>query len=419
MTSDQRSNNDTPESAKPAPAGKRSFGGLWFLIILAALGGGAYWFYLKNNSNEKFSPVMQRGGAIPVHTAVAKSDSFDLYLEALGTVTAAQTVVVQSRVDGQLLKLHFEEGQEVKAGQLLAEIDPRPYQVQLTQAQGQYARDKALLENARTDLVRYRTLMAQDSVSQQQVDTQAALVAQYEGVLTYDQGQIDNAKLNLDYTRITAPIPGRLGIRRVDVGNMVRASDANGLVVITQENPIDIVFTVNEADLPKITSHINNGARFPVEAWDRAQQAKKAEGVMTTIDNQIDVATGTVKVKARFDNEDKQLFPNQFVNIRMKIGTLPNAVQVPVAAVQHGSVGTFVYIVNVNEEGKNIVNVRQIELGEENGGLRVINKGLKDGDRVVIDGTDRLRDGFEVDVVGAPRKEGGEEKTSDKPVPTV
>ncbi|MDR1530291.1 MAG: MdtA/MuxA family multidrug efflux RND transporter periplasmic adaptor subunit [Burkholderiales bacterium] len=413
MTFDQHSYQDTPKAAGLFATGKRSFGWLWFLVIAVALGGGGYGLYLKNNSGEKFSPIMQFDGKIPVHTVVAKEAPFNLYLNALGTVTAAQTVVVQSRVDGQLLKLHFTEGQEVKAGQLLAEIDPRPYQVQLTQTQGQMARDKALLENAKTDLERYRVLLKQDSVSQQQVDTQEALVAQYEGALIYDQGQIDSVKLNLDYTRITAPISGRLGIRRVDIGNMVRASDLNGLVVITQEHPIDIVFTINEADLPKIISRVIAGTRFPVEAWDRAQQQLIAEGVMTTIDNQIDVATGTVKVKAHFDNKGRKLFPNQFVNIRMKIGTLQNAVQVPVAAVQHGSVGTFVYIIVNTAEGKSTVSVRKVVLGEENAGWRVITEGLQEGDRVVIDGTDRLREGFEVDVVGVVPEESGANEKSD------
>lgn len=373
-------------------------GWIWFLIVVVAITVGAYWLYQRNNSGETFSPVMRNMEKIPVHTAVAEETSFDRYLDALGTVTAAQTVVVQSRVDGQLMKLHFTEGQEVKAGQPLAEIDPRPFQVQLTQAQGQMARDRALLENAKTDLARYRVLLKQDSVSQQQVDTQEALVAQYEGVLLYDQGQIDNAKLNLDYTHITAPIPGRIGIRRVDIGNMVRASDANGLAVITQEAPIDITFTINEADLPKIANAVSRGARFPVEAWDRAQQTKIADGVMTILDNQIDVATGTVKAKARFDNKDRKLFPNQFVNVRMKIGTLDKAVQVPTAAVQIGSIGTFVYVV-VTEDGRAKVSVRKVALGEENAGKRVILQGVNGNDRVVIDGTDRLRDGIEVDVV--------------------
>lgn len=372
---------------------------LWFLILIIAIAVGAYWLYQRNASKESFSPMMRGAGKIPVHTAVAEETFFDRYLEALGTVTAAQTVVVQSRVDGQLMKLHFTEGQEVKAGQLLAEIDPRPFQVQLTQAQGQMARDKALLENAKTDLARYRVLLKQDSVSQQQVDTQEALVAQYEGVLIYDQGQIDNAKLNLDYTRITAPISGRTGMRRVDIGNMVRASDANGLLVITQEEPIDVTFTVNEADLPKIIDAINQGTRFPVEAWDRAQQTKIADGVMTTLDNQIDAATGTIKIKARFDNKNRKLFPNQFVNVRMKIGTLEKAVQVPTAAVQLGSIGSFVYVV-INEDDQTKASVRKVVLGEENAGKRVITEGLSGNERVVIDGTDRLREGVVVDVVG-------------------
>ncbi|MDR0250116.1 MAG: MdtA/MuxA family multidrug efflux RND transporter periplasmic adaptor subunit, partial [Burkholderiales bacterium] len=317
------------------------------------------------------------------------------YLEALGTVTAAQTVVVHSRVDGQLLGLHFREGDSIKAGTLLAEIDPRPYQVQLTQAEGQMARDRAQLENAKADLQRYRILLKQDSVSQQQVDTQEALVAQYEGLLKYDQGQIDSAKLNLDYTRVTAPISGRLGLRQVDVGNMVRASDPGGIVVITQEEPIDVMFTLAENDLPKVVRKVYAGVRFPVEAWDRAQKTLLERGTLMTVDNQIDVATGTVKLKARFNNKNHALFPNQFVNVRMKIDELKDVLLLPSAAVQRGSVGTFVYV--VGDDGK--VNVRQVTPGNEGDGKQVIEHGLTADERVVIDGTDRLREGSGVEII--------------------
>ncbi|MDR2172893.1 MAG: MdtA/MuxA family multidrug efflux RND transporter periplasmic adaptor subunit [Burkholderiales bacterium] len=379
---------------------KLSLWGWLLIIVILAVGGygGYYWYEKRSSGSSKSTASPFRGDmnrAVPIQAATVQKSAFDVYLEALGTVTAAQTVVVHSRVDGQLLKLHFNEGDAVKAGTLLAEIDPRPYQVQLTQAEGQMARDRAQLENAKADLQRYRTLLKQDSVSQQQVDTQEALVAQYEGLLKYDQGQIDSAKLNLDYTRVTAPISGRLGLRRVDVGNMTRASDANGLVVITQEEPIDVLFTLAENDLPKVVGKVHAGARFPVETWDRAQKTLLERGTLMTVDNQIDVATGTVKLKARFDNKNRLLFPNQFVNVRMKIDELQEALLVPTAAVQRGSVGTYVYV--IDNEGK--VSVRQVTLGEEGEGKLVINKGLTAGERVVVDGADRLREGSSVEIV--------------------
>ncbi|MDR0587645.1 MAG: MdtA/MuxA family multidrug efflux RND transporter periplasmic adaptor subunit [Burkholderiales bacterium] len=371
------------------------------VIVLCAIG-----LYIKNRPTETFSPRMMTGDrATPVQTAAAQHQSFDRYLEALGTVTAAQTVVVMSRVDGELTALHFEEGQHVQAGALLAEIDPRPYRVQLTQAEGQMARDKAQLENAKNDLARYKILLTQDSVSQQQVDNQAALVAQYTGSVQYDQAQIDNAKLNLAYTKITAPISGRIGLRRVDVGNMVRASDANGIAVINEDQPIDVLFTINESEVHRVADAVYGGARFPVEAWDRGRQIKLAEGIMTTLDNQIDSATGTIKVKARFPNKDQRLFPNQFVNVRMKVATLDQALLIPSQAVQRGSVGTFVYVLSPGKDdpSKTVVTVRLVSLGDEADGQRVILSGIAAGERVVIDGTDRLREGIAVEDMSVAR----------------
>ncbi|MDR2710246.1 MAG: MdtA/MuxA family multidrug efflux RND transporter periplasmic adaptor subunit [Burkholderiales bacterium] len=387
------------EANATASSGKFPF---WIivLIIIVALAGGGYYYYTHRTPSTggkqriaspfRTNPDM----AIPVQAATAQSGAFEVYLEALGTVTAAQTVVVHSRVDGQLMALHFKEGDSVKAGALLAEIDPRPFQVVLTQAEGQMARDKAQLENAKLDLQRYRVLLKQDSVSQQQVDTQEALVAQNEGLVKYDQGQIDSAKLNLDYSRITAPISGRLGLRQVDIGNMVRASDTNGIVVITQEEPIDVMFTLAEGDLPKVVQKVYAGAKFPVEAWDRAQKTLLERGTLMTVDNQIDVTTGTVKLKARFNNKNHVMFPNQFVNVRMKIDTLQNVLLIPSAAVQRGSVGTFVYVIGDEEK----VSVRQVTPSNEDEGEQVIGKGLAAGERVVIDGTDRLREGSTVEV---------------------
>ncbi|MDR2017040.1 MAG: MdtA/MuxA family multidrug efflux RND transporter periplasmic adaptor subunit [Burkholderiales bacterium] len=399
MALDQNKQETMPKlgTVSTGSARKFPFWG-WLLIIAALVAGGFYYYEQRSASSGKSTASPWRtdpSRAIPVQAATVQSSAFDVYLEALGTVTAAQTVVVRSRVDGQLLKLHFKEGDTVKAGTLLAEIDPRPYQVQLTQAEGQMARDQAQYENAKADLQRYRILLKQDSVSQQQVDTQEALVAQYEGLLKYNQGQIDSAKLNLDYTRVTAPISGRLGLRQVDVGNMVRASDTNGIVVIAQENPIDVTFTLAENELPKVVQRVYAGARFPVEAWDRAQKNLLESGTLMTVDNQIDIATGTVKLKARFDNKNQVLFPNQFVNVRMKIDELQKALLVPSAAVQRGSVGMFVYV--VGGDGK--VGVRQITPGGVGNGKQVIDHGLTAGERVVIDGTDRLREGSSVEII--------------------
>ncbi|MCL2310502.1 MAG: MdtA/MuxA family multidrug efflux RND transporter periplasmic adaptor subunit [Proteobacteria bacterium] len=374
------------------------------MIIIVLAAGGYYYYGHRSASGAKPTGSPWRADPnrpIPIQAATVQRSPFDVYLEALGTVTAAQTVVVHSRVDGELLKLHFKEGDSVKAGAPLAEIDPRPYQVQLTQAEGQMARDRAQLENAKADLQRYRILLKQDSVSQQQVDTQEALVAQYEGLIKYDQGQIDSAKLNLDYTRIAAPISGRLGLRQVDVGNMVRASDANGIVVITQEEPIDVMFTLAENDLPKVVQKVYAGARFPVEAWDRAQKMLLERGTLMTVDNQIDVATGTVKLKARFSNKNHLLFPNQFVNVRMKIDELQDVLLAPSAAVQRGSVGTFVYV--IGDDGK--VGVRQVTPSNESDGKQVIDKGLAVGERVVVDGADRLREGSNVEIITLDGKE--------------
>jgi multidrug efflux system membrane fusion protein len=422
MALEQNGQKTMSEQGANAAVSSRKFSVLGWLLFVIVLAASGYYYYDRSTNTSKPTASPWRtdpGRAIPVQAATVQRSSFDVYLEALGTVTAAQTVVVHSRVDGQLLGLHFKEGDSVKAGALLAEIDPRPYQVQLTQAEGQMARDRAQLENAKADLQRYRILLTQDSVSQQQVDTQEALVAQYEGLLKFNQGQIDSAKLNLDYTRVTAPISGRLGLRRVDVGNMVRASDPNGIVVITQEEPIDVMFTLAENDLPKVVRRVYAGVRFPVEAWDRAQKTLLESGTLMTVDNQIDIATGTVKLKARFNNKNHVLFPNQFVNVRMKIDELQDVLLAPSAAVQRGSLGTFVYVVGSEGEMSGKVSVRQITPSEEGDGKLVIDQGLVEGERLVIDGTDRLREGSNVEIItldgepqalpapGSGRPEGG------------
>ena len=333
--------------------------------------------------------------AIPVTVAAVGRADVPVVLNALGTVTSLHTVTVRSRVDGQLLRVNFREGQMVKAGDLLAEIDPRPFQVQLEQAQGQLARDRALLENARLDLERYRTLVAQEAASAQQLDTQQALVRQYEGTVKSDQGQVDNARLQLVYARITAPLSGRLGLRLVDPGNLVRAGDANGLVTITQVRPIGVTFSLPEKDLAPVLARYREGKPMTVQALDRDQREVLATGRLTTLDNQIDVATGTLKMKAEFANADGVLFPNQFVNARLRIDVLAGATVVPNAAIQRGAPGTYVYLAQPG----GTATLRRIETGPVDGERTVVRRGLEAGDRVVIDGVDNLRDGARVDAI--------------------
>lgn len=331
----------------------------------------------------------------PVRVAPATTQNLDIILPALGTVTAYNTVTVRSRVDGELISVDFKEGQRVKAGDGLAQIDPRSYEVALAQAQGQQQQNQALLANARRDLQRYQTLFKQDSIARQQLDTQAALVRQYEGTQKVDQAAVDHAKLQLSYTRITAPIDGRLGLRKVDPGNLVSAGDTEGLVVITQTQPISVVFSLPETQLPDVLAQVRAGQTLEVRALDRSDENVIATGVLETIDNQIDTTTGTVKLKARFENADELLFPNQFVNVRLLVQTRPDATTIPTAAVQQGAAGPFVFLLRDD----NTVEVRQVDLGPINADRVGVNKGLVAGDRVVVEGTDRLRTGAKVSVV--------------------
>jgi multidrug efflux system membrane fusion protein len=374
---------------------------VWLILLCLAVAGG--YLALARPSAEQ-QRVGQRGNAaaraMPVGVASVGTGDIHTYVTGLGTVVPHQTVTVRTRVDGQLMKVYFREGQFVKKGELLAEIDPRPYQVQLVQAEGQLARDQALLKNAQLDLRRYRGLFKEDSIAKQQLDTQAALVRQYEGTIKADRGQIENAELQLVYSRITAPIRGRLGLRQVDPGNIVHAADQNGLVVITELQPITVIFPIPEDNLPAVMRRLRAGDALPVEAWSRDDRAKLAAGVLLTADNQIDPTTGTIKLKAEFPNEDGVLFPNQFVNARMRLDTLHGATVIPTAAVQRGTQGTFVYLVKPDQT----VALRPVNLGPTEGAQVAVESGLVAGDVVVVDGADKLREGSKVEVASANGK---------------
>jgi membrane fusion protein, multidrug efflux system len=384
--------NESGAMERSRGAGKARWGyvGLVILFIAAA----AYAFFGRANTGAQ--PIAPQSGStartLPVGATAAKKGDMSIFISALGTVTPLHTVTVKSRVDGQLMEVLYKEGQVVKTGDLLATIDPRPFQVQLLQAEGQMAHDEALLKNAQLDLERYRTLWQQDSIPKQQLDTQAALVRQYEGGIKTDQAQIENAKLQLTYSRITAPVDGRVGLRLVDPGNIVRASDANGLLVITQLQPITVVFSIAEDNLPPVLDKLKTGDRMPVDVYDRSQTKKLASGSLLTVDNQIDPATGTVRLKAIFDNKDNSLFPNQFVNASLLVNVLKETVIVPAAAIQRGAQGTFVYVVRSDHTAE----VRPVTIGEMQGGSAAVSKGLAADELVVVDGAERLREGVKV-----------------------
>jgi multidrug efflux system membrane fusion protein len=379
--------------AERAPSRLRRTWWLGFAVI-CLLAGGAYALSITWRSPNAAAtrPSSAAEHPVPVVAEAAVSGDLPVYLDGIGTVTPLATVTVKSRVDGELVNVAFREGQLVHSGDLLAEIDPRPFQVQLEQAQGQMARDQALLANARVDVQRYRRLVADDSIPKQQLDTQIALVHQYEGMVQTDQAQIDNAKLQLDYSRITAPLSGRLGLRLVDPGNIVHASDTNGLVVITQLQPIAVVFPIPEDNLPAVRQRLAAGVTLPVEAYDREQQQRLATGQLLTIDNQIDPNTGTVRLKAEFPNDDGALFPNQFVNARLQLDVRRGATLIPTAAVQRGAQGSFVYVVQNDQT----VAVRPVHVGVSEGDQVVVDSGVAPGELVVVDGADALRAGRRV-----------------------
>ncbi|MFT3930463.1 MAG: MdtA/MuxA family multidrug efflux RND transporter periplasmic adaptor subunit [Spongiibacteraceae bacterium] len=365
----------------------------WPLALLLV---AVAWYWLGKhgaNADAKMGAGFER--AVPVAVTTVNKGELQLSLNALGTVIPAQSVTVKSRVEGQLLRVHFKEGQTVKAGDLLAEIDPRPFEVQLAQAEGQLARDTALLKNAQIDLERYQTLWSQDSIAKQEVDAQAALVRQYEGAVKVDEGAVADAKLQLTYSKITAPISGRVGLRQVDPGNIVHTSDTTGIVTITQVQPVYVVFTLPEDNLPRLLQKINAKQTIAVDAYDRSQKMKLASGALMAVDNQIDTATGTLKIKAEFSNDNGVLFPNQFVNARVQIENLRDMTLVPVDAVQSGAQGSFVYAL----QSDNTVKLQNVQIGESDGERVVIDRGIEPGMAVVVEGIEQLRDGSNVDVV--------------------
>lgn len=404
------------------------------VVLLAAAGGAGYWWQQQDESAAPASAQQNPGApaqagarpagggegrgprragpggpggggnpwnaAVPVRVISAETTDLKVQFKTIGTATALNTVLVQPRVSGPLLALHFTEGQKVEAGQLLAEIDPAPYLVKLAQAEGQMQQNVAQLKNAELDLALYEKLKSQNSISRQQYNTQQALVNQLKGSLKSNQAQIDAAKLELSYTRIQAPISGKTGLRKVDAGNLVQANSAEGLVSITQSAPIFVVFSIPETQLQSLRQAVKEQQKLLVEAWDRNDKQLLATGELTTLDNQIDPATGTLKLKAQFANSDDQLFPNQFVNVRLNIASRPGAVTIPQDAVQYGAEGTFIYVIENNK-----AQLKMLELGVVDNGRVEVRSGLKGGDQIVMEGLDRLRPGRDVTVVQSSQQE--------------
>jgi membrane fusion protein, multidrug efflux system len=385
-----------------APSKRRWW--LW-VLVLGVIAFGIWYYRNSRNASQAAATTAAPGSAgkgkggsgagglvVPVVVSTAQRGDLPVYFNGLGTVTAFNTVTVRSRVDGQLVSVAFKEGQFVHQGDLLAQIDPRPFQVQLEQALGQLAKDQAQRKDAEVNFERYKLLFKEGVIPQQQLDTQGALVGQVDGALTSDQSQIDNAKLQLTYSRITAPISGRIGLRLVDAGNIVHASDANGLLVITQLQPISVIFSLPQDQLPQVNAKLHSGVQLAVDAYDRDDTAKIASGKLETIDNQIDLTTGTYKLKSMFTNADNALFPNQFVNVHLLVDTKHNLTIVPAAAIQRGPQGTYVYAADTDNTAK----IRIVTIAQTTGDSVGLSAGLNSGDLVVIDGLDKLQDGTKI-----------------------
>jgi membrane fusion protein, multidrug efflux system len=381
----------------------------WFFVIvltLAAWFSRGFWLPLLANGASKDKESKPPPRAVPVRVASVTQHDMPEYLTALGTVTAFKTVTIRSRVDGELIKVAFQEGQFVKEGELLAEIDPRPFHAQLEQAEGTLARDEATLKLAQLTLARGEELLKTKSIAPQQVDEEAAQVRVMQGTVQTDQGLVENAKLQLQYCQILAPITGRLGLRLVDQGNMVHANDVAGIAVITQMQPISLVFPIPQDNIPRVQRRMNEGAELPVDAYDRDFKHKLASGLLSAIDNQVDSTTGTLRFKAVFENHDNLLFPNQFVNVRLLVDVRRSAIVVPTAAVQRGPSGLFVYVVRADET----VDLRPIKIGHTEGTETVVESGLEPGESVVTDGLEGLRKDAKV-LLRDPNAESGQSKS--------
>lgn len=373
-----------PSNKKPVSFNQRlSF---WIAILFLVLVIAGYRHY------NSFIRLYAGSPPLPVVLATAEAKDVPVYLDALGNVTPTYTVTVRTQINGQLMRVLFKEGQNIKQGDLLAEIDDRPYLAQLMEFTGQLERDKAQLANAIIDLHRYQTLWKQDSISQQTLATQQALVNQLEGTIKLDQGLIETTKVNLIYTKITSPIDGRIGLRLVDPGNFVQTTDTTGIAVINTVNPITVIFTLPEDSIPAVIHAIQNNKQLPVEALDRQQNKHLANGTLLTIDNQIDTTTGMVRLRSEFENKDNILFPNQFVNMRLLVDTLKQATVIPTAAIQHSSKENYVYVLNDNHT----VSAKQVTEGTTINDQTTIISGVLTGQRVVIEGADKLRDGVKV-----------------------
>jgi len=403
-------------SAKPTTLRRRLLWGAALVVVVGAIA-----FVVIHGKSPSTPPGGKAGGGrfggqagpMPVVAATIAKGNLEVTLDALGTVTPLATVTVKTQINGQLVEIAFKEGQMVKKGDFLAQIDPRPYQHQLEQAEGTLLRDQALLKQAEIDLKRYKTLLAEDSIAGQQVDTEESLVQQYKGAVATDEANVGTAKLNLTYCHITAPVGGRVGLRQVDLGNYAQTSDANGLVVITQMEPMSVLFTLPEDQLPQVLGQTTKGNILKVTALDREGKTKLGIGKLDTIDNQIDVATGTVKLRALFDNDPEILYPQQFVMVQLLVRTLNDVLEVPTAAVQNGAPGSYVYLIKED----NTVTVRPVKLGPQSGDKYAVVSGLEAGDKVVIDGADKLREGSQISLpaAGDAKAPAGAEESPEKP----